>query len=108
MADELTGNDPEEHVHACGDSPWVCRTGGWYCCHCGKWQCSITGRVSIRDPEPFHDLKPLSRRHVGEPFNPFGPAEEAIISYDLSEVELALFEAFTNDWEPKPDTDCDG
>jgi hypothetical protein len=103
MSDELTRNDSEESVCDCRSSAWVSRTGGWYCCHCGQWQCTITGRVSIRDPEPFHDLKPLSRGHVGKPFTPSDRTKDPFIACDLSEIDYALFEAFTNDWEPKPD-----
>jgi hypothetical protein len=102
MSDELTRAESEDSVCDCPSSTWVCRTGGWYCCHCGKWQCTITGRVSVSDPEPFHDLKSLSKRYVGESFAPAGFTTDPVITYSLSETDLALFEAFTNDWEPDP------
>lgn len=103
MPDEVTRNDSEESVHDCSGSAWVGRTGGWYCCHCGQWQCFITGRASIRDPEPFHDLKPLAKRHAERVVVALDPALDAIVTYTYSEIDYALFEAFTNDWEPDAD-----
>lgn len=102
MPDELTGNDPEESVHDCSGSAWVCRTGGWYCCHCGQWQCSITGRVSIRDPEPFHNLKPLAKRYAERIVVAIDPALDAIVTYDFTEAERAIYEAYYN-WDPYAD-----
>lgn len=104
MSDEFTRAEPQDSVCDCHSSAWVCRTSGWYCCHCGRWQCSITGRVSVRDPEPFQHYNPFARGHT-KPFDFFGADKDPVITYDLSHVEVALFEAFTNKWEPDPDSD---
>lgn len=106
MSDELTRAESENPVCDCSSSAWVCRTGGWYCCHCGKWQCSISGRVSIRDPEPFHDLKPVARafvrKHGSKNWTDLGPVEDPLIAYDFTEAERAIYEAYYN-WDPYTD-----
>jgi hypothetical protein len=90
MADEVTRNDSEESLCDCRSHAWVCRTSGWHCCHCGRWQCTITGRDAIRDPEPFHDLKPVARRFKEEREPEW---------FDLSEFEAKVIDAY-----PDPDT----
>lgn len=69
MSDELTQPGPEDSVHDCLSSTWSAGSGGWYCSHCGQWQCTITGRVAIQRPDLYQpdrerDLKSLARAYV--------------------------------------------
>jgi hypothetical protein len=100
MHNEVTRNDSEELVCDCPGSPWVCRTSGWYCGNCGQWQCTITGRVSVRDSEPFHNLKSVARtffgKHGAHQWSGICLAEDPVITYNLGEADIAYMVAVRN------------
>jgi hypothetical protein len=96
MDNEPAGNQSEDRVRHCGCTTGIARTGHRACDQCGPRQETVTGRLSVRDPEP-DDLKFLSQafvRKYGEyDWTYVGPVEDPLIAYDYSEAEQALLDA---------------
>jgi hypothetical protein len=77
----MTNENPElrseDVVCDCFGAPWSPGPSGWHCSDCGQWLCSVTGRESVRDPEPLHQsLKSVAqayiRKHGSEEWTPLG------------------------------------
>ena len=103
MSDEVTRTGPQDPSHDCLSAAWRAGSGGWYCAHCGRFQCTLTGRVAIQRPDLHHperNLKPLARafvrKHGTENWTDLGPIEDPVITVNYSEAEQALIESFWN------------
>lgn len=93
---------PEELVCDCGSTLRRNPGRGWACDECGR-SCSISGRVSIRNPEPYRErenLKPLSQGEFDHLFPieiDWAAVEDTFLkgwTYREALRELALWDRF--------------
>ena len=93
----------QQKDHNCFASRWRLTGASWYCVGCGRYQCTVTGRVSVRNPEPF-DFRPLHQRYaykegpdtfIDGPDVEY-PYLETVFAWDLTKAEdvKAFHEAY--------------
>lgn len=106
MNEPTESSQPENPLCDCVSPSRVGRSDGWYCAECGGWLCSLTGRVSVRDLEPYTYSEPKRvarayvRKHGADAWVDLGPVEDLTVSYSYSEAEQALLKHFYGTFGP--------